>query len=467
MCKLAYEHNCIIEILKNSSSLAIINLLLQFCVGLCLLVILSSCTSTIQSDNQSATQIPSIFQDRTADISLTPKTTIQEGTISPVYSAETEPPPLSNEPIDISSKTPQPDLGTEVINVTATSTPEIPRINGQLFIYDPIGIQVLSFADNGREYLLKVKDEWIDWGASFAQNKKYLAFWTKSVNGTELWFTSLPDWHPSLLFTLNDVEFDFITLLWGVNDRYLLLNLSILDNSGSYEDIKTLRTYIVDTKTMRLVNESYWSGDCSTLARSPQTSQLSLWCHQVQEQEGSQQFLVLEPAENPWTTQQVPDSLMEDCLIFAKCDWSQDGQLVAYVIMDFPESLFYALVDNPVPIGLDDKRTDVYSFLLWSPNSQFLYYTGACVDGGIQNPNVMSVTDQKIVWCVEDKSNQGEYGHISVSRVSWSPDSRYLALPISPNIEEEILIFDISTQQELSRVSDLDSIILDMVWVDN
>ncbi|HRQ42642.1 MAG TPA: hypothetical protein PLD25_32415, partial [Chloroflexota bacterium] len=93
-------------------------------------------------------------------------------------------------------------------------------------------------------------------------------------------------------------------------------------------------------------------------------------------------------------------------------------------------------------------------------------HTGACVNG-FQNPSVMSVANQEIIWCIMNTSNHGEYGSVSVVPVSWSPDSRYLTIPIAPHLETEILILDITTQQEFSRISNLDNVILDMVWVDD
>ena len=43
----------------------------------------------------------------------------------------------------------------------------------------------------------------------------------------------------------------------------------------------------------------YWRGDCSILARSPQTDQLALWCHKMQQNDNPQEFLVLEPETPP------------------------------------------------------------------------------------------------------------------------------------------------------------------------
>lgn len=53
-----------------------------------------------------------------------------------------------------------------------------------------------------------------------------------------------------------------------------------------------------------------------------------------------------------------------------------------------------------------------------------------------------------------------------VTVVTWSPNSNFIAIPIMPDFEEEILIFDVLAQEEWGRISNLGGMILDMVWVD-
>jgi hypothetical protein len=178
---------------------------------------------------------------------------------------------------------------------------------------------------------------------------------------------------------------------------------------------------------------------------------------------------VLEPEATPWLTQELPDTLIDDCLLYLICAWSQDGALAAYVAhKHYPESLFYTLVDNSSPVQLNDKLTKSYSFPTWSPNNQFLYYAGACAGPGIQCPNVMSIVNYEIIWRAKDYDNWGEE-NINVVHVVWSPDSRYLALPIlvetASGTEEQILIFDIIAQEEVLRIAEIGGVILDMVWV--
>jgi hypothetical protein len=352
---------------------------------------------------------------------------------------------------------------------TATFTPIPPQ--GLLFGYDIGGIWQVDVVSQEKTYLLTKEDAWLHWGARFAQNKKYLAYWLKQGDETELWFTRLPQWQPELVLTINDVSYDFATPLWGVNDRYLFLGLSILDNSSHLEDIKTIRTYVIDTETLELISQPYWPGNCLILAPSPQTGDLALWCSPTDEQNDKLEFLVLEPNGTGWFTLQPPEPLTDSCY-FATCAWSQDGDFVAFVSTNYPYSLFYMSTDANKHTHLDDQITDSYRFLLWSPDSQFLYYAGACGDASSECPNIMSVTDKQVIWRARTNFNRGEMGIIFVREVVWSPDSLYIAIPTyppdgnTPELITLVLIFNVEKQQIVSQIVIEDETLLDLVWVD-
>ncbi len=252
----------------------------------------------------------------------------------------------------------------------------------------------------------------------------------------------------------------------------MIFNLSILDQSGPLDDVKTIKTYVIDTETMELVNPPYWPGDCPILARSPQTDQLALWCNKTQQDDNSQEFLVLEPEQAPWISKNRPDTLIDNCLVNAVCSWSQDGKYVAYsVTQDRPNSFYYTSVNNPEPLQLDDKLSYYYRFPNWSPNARFLYYSGACIEEG-ECPNVLNVAEQEVTWRAPNNYNRGVFGNIFVDQVVWSPESEYIAMPIlvddDHGVDEQILVFNILTQQEKLRVSipNTDNKIQDLVWVE-
>lgn len=446
-------------------------LIITIFVWLCVLITLGACNPTPQTTSQKPTEMV-LGLDETSTINVaTPEGVLETHAPVPTVTATTELVPSSIEPVATPSQTIQTTLETETGDITLTTTfePASAKLTGYLFVYTPAGIQQVTLADSTFQNLLIAEDAWLDWGAGFAQNKKYLAYWIKTAQGTELWFTSLSQWQPQLILKLEDVAYDFATPIWGVNDRYLLFNLSVIDNSGPLEDLKTLQTYIIDMRTVELVNQSYWPGDCSILATSPHTNQLALWCYKVEEEANLHEFLVLEPDADPWGTQEPPDILIDDCLIYLICAWSQDGELAAYVVTeDNPDSLFYTMIEEPIPITLHDEHTRYYSFPAWSPNGQFLYYAGGCVGGGIQCPNVISIVNHEIIWRARAYDNWGEE-NINTAHIIWSPDSYYLALPIfviaDSGSKEQVLFFDIITQQEVSRIEGMGGVILDLVWV--
>lgn len=404
-----------------------------------------------------ATPTPSSIENTVVAAAPTSTPNLPAPTITPTLE-----PTLTSSPEPSSTATPIPVP-------TATFTPIPPQ--GLLFGYDIGGIWRVDVVSQEKTYLLTKEDAWLDWGARFAQNKKYLAYWLKQGDETELWFTQLPQWQPELVLTINDITYDFATSLWGVNDRYLFLDLSILDDSSLLEDIKTIRTYVIDTETMELVSQPYWSGNCLILAPSPQTGDLALWCSPTGEQSNKQESLVLELNETAWFTTQPPVLLTSSCY-FAICDWSQDGDYVAFVATLAPYSLFYVSTNFTAQIQLDDQVTDYYRFPLWSPDGQFLYYAGTCGNGSGECPNIMSVKDQQVIWRTKNNFNHGEMGIIHVNRVVWSPDSQHIAIPTYPpdgataQLETHILLFNVETQQIVSPIVIQGETLLDLVWVD-
>lgn len=362
----------------------------------------------------------------------------------------------------------QPTSENELIPYASTATlvSEEEGLTGSLVTFGPQGLQKIDVSGGHTQYLLTPEDDWLDWGAEFAQNSKQVAYWIKRDSHTELWIASLPQWQPKLILEVDDAKYDFATPAWGSgNDRYLFFQLSITKTYYSLEYLKTIRTYIFDMKIMEFVGEPYWPGDCSLLARSPQTEQIALWCYQ---EDDPTAFLVLEPDKSAWYTETPPDVLAKDCITYAYCAWSQDGQVVAAIgagpNQEPPPHLLHI---RPAPNSevrtLTDNSSSDYSFERWSPDNSLLYYSGACGNGSIQCPNVMSVAEGDVLWQAWDNSNHGVFSNINVGNVIWSPDSRHLAMVTYQDEGLEIIVFDITIQQEAVRLTT--DVILDLVWV--
>lgn len=422
---------------------------------------LTGCIST--SNDQRITSDAEELPDNTVTAPLPAATILATRTLAPLIQTV-------HETVVPLAEIHQQILDDDLIRLTETSMvfAEDQNLTGTLFTFGPQGLQKIAFADSQPEYFLTPENDWLDWRARFAQNLGYVAYWVKREMGTELWISPLPDWQPKLILEIDDVAYDFATLIWGGgNDRYLFFTLSVTEYYSTLERTKTLRTYIFDMEHMIFVDKPYWPGDCSILARSPQTAQIALWCRQENDPAS---FLLLEPDESVWRTQVAPNVLANNCIAYFYCAWSQDGQVVAFIhagLNDQPAAhlLHFAPAANSEPHKLMDNDTRSYSFVRWSPDNSLLYYSGACADGTIQCPNVMSVIDQELLWRARDNFNRGEFGNIDVSSVTWSPNSRYLAMPTYLENKLDVIVFDITTQQELFRITALTDVILDLVWV--
>ncbi len=420
----------------------------------------SACVPVSQPNGQILTVTTPLSEKNTAT-SILPTIMPEEG-----ISVSAVPKTMPNQMIPTVAQTPHHSIFGTSAPVTSTIESENHYLVGSLFLRNFAGIEQITVADGINRSLFEKEENWLDWGSRFAQNKKYLAYWINSNDGTELWVTSLLQWQPKRILTLKDVEFDFLTPLWAVNDRYLLFYLSALDKDSPLEDIKTLRTYIIDMENEELINQSYWSGDCSILAPSPLTEEIALWCFKTDNEESVHEFLILEPNVSPWITSQSPVPLTNNCY-YSNCTWSPDGELVAYVVDGRPDSMFYTSVSDPAPVRLDDPFTNSYSFPLWSPNNQLLYYSGACADGTFECPVIISIPDQKIIWRAKNNYNKGEMGNISIDQIVWSPNSLYVAIPAAietnSGIERVIIIFDVVTKREVMQIPDVNGL-LDIVW---
>lgn len=331
---------------------------------------------------------------------------------------------------------------------------------------DDTGILSFALPDGESSYLLHREASWLDWEADFGLNKGWVAYWAKYADRSEVWAASLSgEWRPERIAVV-DLEFDVQALDWVVNDRYLLFTVFVLDKSSILEDYIVIGTYIFDAQAQKLVAGDYWPGDCLALAPSPQTGQIALWCDRANSDPAQPRYLVLEPEASPWVTDQAPEPLIDNCHP-ATCAWSADGEYVVYIVeRGVPQPMFYTPVDHVAPVRLDDGRTDVPSFPLWSPDSQYLLYNGACLDGSDQCPNVMPIEDQAVL---RRTMNMRRDLGLHFSRpVVWSPDSQYLALSALAFLKggSQFVLQDILTGHEIGRVYAGNNQILDAIWLE-
>lgn len=419
-------------------------------IWLAALGVMSACAGVPRSDGVP----PALTATETLAIAAVQNTVTPMATLAPTITAtSTQATPTA---------TPAPATATP----SATPTPVEP-VSGRLVMADATGIRSFPLPDGESSYLLHREATWLDWEADFGLNKGRVAYWAKYTDHSEVWAASLSgEWRPERVAVVN-LEFDAQYLNWAVNDRYLLFTAYTLDESSILEDYIAIGTYIFDVQAQQLVVDGYWPGECMILAPSPQTGQVALWCDGAEiAPTQPRQYLVLEPEASPWMTDQAPEPLIDNCHP-AMCDWSADGEYVVYIVeKGVPHPIFYMWVDRVMPVRLDDGQTTAPSFPLWSPDSQYFLYTGACLVGLDTCPNVMSIEDQEVLWrTMDQRRDEGlQFFHPFV----WSPDSRYLALSAFDLLKggNLFVLQDILAGQEVGRVRVGDNQILDAVWLE-
>ena len=364
---------------------------------------------------------------------------------------------------------PSPSATTSQLTIpTPTLVPSTVTVDvtGRLLVTDDTGIQEVLLPDGNSRYLLHKEEDWVEWGARFGQNQKTLAYWMAYENRREVWLSPLyGDWKPKRILIIED-DFDgWLMGNWAVNDRYLLTSAAILDDSSPLEDYIIVRTYIYDIQEDEFVAEPYWPGACMTLAPSPQTEHLALWCSQS-EDTSHPRYLVLEPETSPWIAEQTPQQLSEDCHSLL-CAWSADGNYVAYIIDEHvPESLYYSTVGTPMAVHLKDDENDFLRSPLWSPNSAYILYFGASMNRPNPYTKISAIGTPEVVWRGVDTSE--ELGLDFRELAVWSPDSRYIARAAFSFLEDKNLIVleDISIGREVGRVNTGLNPITDMIWLE-
>lgn len=409
-------------------------LIICFFIG-CILI---SCTA----ENQ---QIP---------MTLTPVNTVALTNVSQIQA--------TNTPEKLTSATPSP-IPPETIeseNIMA----------GFLIMINEQGIQKFGLEQENLTHLLTVSPEWEGWGARIAKNQQLLAYWVRTSSSLELWTTPLIDWNPKQILRLenSDIKHEFITISWVNNERHLLLRLGEQTEEDTSE-FTIYQTYIYDVEINSFVNTPYWSGDCPTLAMSPQTNHVAIWC-QPADDDLPDDFLVLEPRGEAWVSNQTPNELIVNCLDYALCAWSADGQYVAYYDKEKNVLLYNNIESNEV-ITINDEKSISYTYPVWSPNNQFLYYLGACTNQSFSCPNIWSTSLNKKIWQAEDNSNQSKIGML-IGNIAWSPNSSYWItnslLTTEKGVSYRLVMFEASSNSQPRYFkTEFSEFISDMVWVNN
>lgn len=317
---------------------------------------------------------------------------------------------------------------------------------GDLLMFDRHRIIKTSFPNELTIPLLTESPDWLNWNVDFSPNGKWATYWVQTEEGSELWLTPVENWMPSLLLTIpaeeySEYELESAYFFWLVTDRYLLFQLI------SYPFV--VKGYIVNLMTMQVENTENDLALCNILAISPITNHLSIWCATASEPEGLITYIVIEMDGSLWTSEELPNSIIKEFRRIEPMPWSIDLQFVAFTQTEGRTFLYYTKTDNYEPILLLDRRTTIYTEILFSPDNRYIAYTGDCRN---DCKVIMDIEAQNIIW-----TNVSVPGQISGAS-AWSPDSHFLAVPL----DGRVFIVDFLAN-EIVRTLNVDA--KAMVWV--
>ena len=298
----------------------------------------------------------------------------------------------------------------------STDIPNIDSPTGFLFVANQVGIFRISMENGESEQVVETQNDWVEWKSSFSGTGSFLAFWIQTDTNSELWLTPLSKWDPELLLRFDTKKYDVVSLEWLMNDHYLLLRLGNIEDGKIGQSVSTVDSYLLSPYDKQVKSPTNWTGNCTILARSPQTERLATWCYD----EHKNEYIVVETSGELWFTEQQPVEVLKEIQFDGDTPWawSPDQELVAYTSFDPDkgiEHLYYILSGAIKPTIVADNFSNLYSFLAWSPNNQFLSYTGKCADRQFCKV-VMEIANQKVVW-------NSQMSNIAAQVLAWSLDS--------------------------------------------
>ncbi len=335
-------------------------------------------------------------------------------------------------------------------------------MEGSLYVYNAEGILRVDLVDGVEEYVLRREADWVHWQANFSGNNLFVAYWIQTSSKLELWVSNLKQWDPKQLIALSDVDYDLVGLQWVLGDKTLLIQLGHFTEETPGININIESSYLVNVSG-DIVSDEHWSGKCTILAFSPRTDSLATWCFEEVPQGDMQQYIVVEEDGAVWRIEQHPEEILKEIQFDGETHWawSPDGEYAAYTLFfNGQEYLYYTSTNVNTSTLIFDNNSNQYSFLGWSPDNQYLSYSGKCPNG-LRCQVIMEVGTQNIVW-------SSQMTNWTADHLAWSPNSQYIATSVtdlkSP-ITTQIVIIDVISSQEVFHIPNLPAI--DMVWLMN
>ena len=301
----------------------------------------------------------------------------------------------------------------------------------------------------------------------FANYKNSIAFITHGLPA-KIWLADINFENAKMIYEdkanlINDNT--LINFIWTPNDSQLIID--ILD---SLDDM------IYDLGSGKL---EPWDYTCNTLAPSPRTEKIALWCSSNQAPES---FAVIDWEEGIWKSETRPEEIVisnpgDFGLLFSYpvWRWSPDGEKVAFydpldidgnlIIAEargtqskiLPNSAFwksdyfqkFPLQDNPIEWSQDGGR-----LLVFSPGDENNYCPSKIIEDGPLSGNyenipcwtVIDVETGKIIWHISDlRELLPSYEEYDFYQAAISPDGNKLSIYFNNHGIHALWVLDINT----------------------
>jgi len=367
-----------------------------------LLLALSGCTQP--SENSEATQPPLVSSATQIPVTNIPQLEIESTLASTSVSIE----PTSTQEIPTSTPEQATPISEEDLDIP-TLLFKFAGVYGFLYVYDDLTNRSNTGIAEGHMIdgeLVGIQGETIGYPGvlTFANFSNQIAFWAHNLDGQSgFWLSDIALTSPQQIFIDNEELFspkDFleipVQMEWLVNDKYVLVT--------SAKDQTNQILVNVDSQSFE---EWHWL--CNSVIVSPKTEELALACTQAEQfpliiewdgeiwQSGDEDFIVIK-------TQMSPDD---------KISWSPDGQQIAVVAENAPDTLNIIHVDGSVlevPLEVSAILPETMS---WSVENGRLLVGGSCQSLTFCWFVVDGVTGE-ILWGLEN-SGGSRYG----SREDW------------------------------------------------
>ncbi|HRQ42669.1 MAG TPA: hypothetical protein PLD25_32550 [Chloroflexota bacterium] len=402
-----------------------------------------SCTPSIGSSGstvESTIQTPHVTEVLSG--TTVQKTSTPKATPSPL---------LPHPTIEISTSTPTVSRTATVVPTMVASVTPYP-VHGDLFIFgayspfEPRYIYSLSLETSQIRYILKQEDDWQNLNAWFSPTGALATYWVETADHSELWLTPLEFWSPELVLTVPETGYNTYYVEWLAVDKYLFFQ-TYREILGAREPVNS---YLINTVSKQIVSPPGWKGNCNIVAFSPRTNQIATWCLIENEQDTSVTYAVVEENDELWFSNDRPEQIVKERGTIGEFwSWSHDRQY--FVFSDYAEPRDLLNMTNArteTTIHLDDGHSDHYDVVSLSPNNRYLAYFGNCANGEYCQL-IIEIETEEVIWTSQEVTppNRG-----TPLALVWSPDSRYFALWVSP----EVLVIEVETGEIVMRFDDLD-----------